>query len=214
MSLTALLFAGLITLSLVTCIGWLVASRRHNLPCPAWLGWLVEFDSPLFRNHRAGAIIEKLDLQPGMRVLDAGCGPGRLTIPLAQRVGPNGEVVAIDLQTRMLERARSKARLARLSNVSFQQAKLGTGELKGGQFDRAVLVCVLGEIPNRDAALRELFQALRPGGVLSITEVIVDPHFQGRDTVRKLTSSAGFREKEFSGNKYAFSVSVEKPVVS
>lgn len=44
-----------------------------------------------------------------MRVLDAGCGPGRLTIPLARQVGPTGEVVALDVQQGMLKRVRKNA---------------------------------------------------------------------------------------------------------
>jgi len=41
-----------------------------------------------------------------------------------------------------------------------------------------VLVTVLGEVPDREAALREIFDALKPGGILSVTEIIFDPHFQ------------------------------------
>jgi hypothetical protein len=69
----------------------------------------------------------------------------------------------------------------------------------------------LGEIPDREAALKEVFSALKAGGVLSVTEVIVDPHFQGRATVLRLATSAGFREKKFLGNRLAFSLHLEKP---
>jgi ubiquinone/menaquinone biosynthesis C-methylase UbiE len=54
-------------------------------------------------------LVERLDLALGMRVLDAGCGPGRLIIPLAKTVGPPGEVVALDGQREMLEKLEKRA---------------------------------------------------------------------------------------------------------
>ncbi len=98
---------------------WIFASR---FPCPAWLRWLVELDNPLTRTNRAAVIIEHLDLEPGMVVLDFGCGPGRVTLPLARQVGETGEVVAVDIQAGMLDRARNKARAAALTNISFVHA--------------------------------------------------------------------------------------------
>ena len=65
----------------VVFIAWRYISERVTLPCPPWLAFLVELDNPLFRNNRAATIIAGLDVKPGMRVLDVGCGPGRLTIP-------------------------------------------------------------------------------------------------------------------------------------
>jgi len=76
------------------------------------------------------------------------------------------------------------------------------------RFDRAVLVTVLGEIPDREAALREIFDALKPGGMLSVTEVIFDPHFQPRPTVARLARSVGFREQAY---RVAFTLNLEKP---
>jgi ubiquinone/menaquinone biosynthesis C-methylase UbiE len=116
---------------------------------------------------------------------------------MADKVGPRGKVVAVDIQPRMLRKA--KEQHAGLSNISFHEVKVGDGKLNFGQFDRAVLVTVLGEIPDREAALKEVFSALKAGGTLSVTEVIVDPHFQGRTTVLRLATSAGFRQKKFLG---------------
>src|SRR5690348_11392656 len=90
------------TAAVVIVVGWRLASRRASLPCPSWLAFLVELDNPLFRNNRASAILGGLGLAPGMRALDAGCGPGRLTIPMAQAVGSEGRVVAVDVQAEML----------------------------------------------------------------------------------------------------------------
>jgi cyclopropane fatty-acyl-phospholipid synthase-like methyltransferase len=199
---------GLASFVILAVFGWRFASR---LPCPVWLRWLVELDNPLTEANRSDVIIQRLDLQPGMTVLDIGCGPGRLTIAVAEQVGPQGAVVAIDLQTGMLRRAQERAQAADLSNIRFVQARVGEGKLEAGLADRALLVTVLGEIPDREAALREVFAALKPGGMLSVTETIFDPHFQRRDMVLRLADAVGFREKAFFGNRMAFTLNLERP---
>jgi len=197
--------------TLLVAITWRLASRRQSLPCPVWLRWLVELDNPFTKTNRAAFIVETLTLSPGMTVLDAGCGPGRLTVPLAQSVGPAGRVVALDIQPGMLARAKAKTEAAGHANVEFVAAALGDGKLPSNHFDRAVLVTVLGEIPNRAGALAELFGALKPGGFLAIVEVVFDPHFQSRSTVTSLAISTGLRERAFFGHSLAYVIHFEKP---
>src|SRR5262245_33543695 len=160
---------GLLGLFLIVAITWRLASRRHTLPCPVWLRWLVELDNPFTKTNRAAVIVEHLALQPGMVVLDVGCGPGRLSVPIAEKVG-YGEVVAVDIQPGMLQRAQEKARKANLTNIRFVQAGADEGKLQRNHFDRALLVTVLGEIPDQKAALGEIYDALKPGGILSVTD--------------------------------------------
>lgn len=191
-------------------IVWRLASNRKSLPCPSWLGWMVEMDNPFTETNRASVILGLLGLRPGMKVLDAGCGPGRLSIPAAQAIGPQGELTALDLQPGMLARAREKAQAAGLSNIRFLQAGLGEGKLEKACYDKALLVTVLGEIPEQEAALKEIFAALKPGGILSVTEVIFDPHFQSRATVRHVAGKAGFREAGFFGKCLAYTMHFEK----
>ena len=195
----------------VVAIIWRFASRRRSLPCPVLLRWLVELDNPFTKTNRAAFIVETLELSSGMIVLDAGCGPGRLTVPLARGVGPAGHVVALDLQPGMLARARARTEDAGCTNVSFVAAALGDGTLSTGRFDREVLVTVLGEIPDRASALLELFSALKPGGILAIVELAFDPHFQSRGSVTGLAVSAGFRERAFFGRRWAYVIHFEKP---
>ena len=204
---------GIVGLFLVTGIIWRLASRHRSLPCPVWLRWFVELDNPFTRTHRATTIIEHLELEPDMAVLDVGCGPGRVAVPLAERV-PNGEVVAVDIQEGMLRRAKQKAQNAHISNIRFVQIGAGDGKLERDQFDRALLVAVLGEIPNRHSALQEIFDALKPGGILSVTEVIFDPHFQSRRKVTRLAEAIGFREHRFFGTRFAFTLNLQKPQVA
>jgi ubiquinone/menaquinone biosynthesis C-methylase UbiE len=202
---------GLIVLGIVVNLIWRVLSQRQALPCPSWLGWMVELDNPLTRVNRAQFIVDHLGLEPGMQVLDAGCGPGRVTLPLAEAVGSQGKVVALDVQEEMLARVRTKAVAANLNHIQYLQAELGKGDLPQKTFDRAILVSVLGEIPDQEAALKEISASLKPGGVLSITEVIFDPHFQSRNSVQRLAEEIGFREKIFLGKRLAYTMHLEKP---
>lgn len=192
-------------------VGWRIASDRSAIPCPPWLAWLVELDNPLFRNNRAQTIVAGLAVAPGMSALDLGCGPGRLSLPLAEAVGAAGRVAAVDLQPEMIRKAQARAAAAGLKNIEFHQARIGAGELPQGPFDRAVLVTVLGELPDKRAAIEEVFSRLRPGGVLAITEVIADPHFQSRPSVLALSQSAGFRLKQMSGGRFSYTAYLERP---
>jgi len=206
-SLVALLAIAAIA---VAALLWRLASRRQSLPCPVWLRWLVELDNPFTKTNRAGFIVETLALSSGMTILDAGCGPGRLTVPLARAVGPTGRVVAVDIQPGMLARARAKTEAAGFTNVEFVAAAIGDDELPVDYFDRAALVTVLGEIPDRAVALAELARTLKPGGILAIVEVIFDPHFQSRKTVTELATSTGLRERAFFGHGLAYVIHFEK----
>lgn len=208
----------IIILGIIVCVMlilalWRLFSYRYSLPCPTWLSWMVEMDNPFSKIHRATTIAQNLDLQAGMTVVDIGCGPGRVTIPVAHKVGPNGKVVAMDIQEGMLRKAQEKAHLDNLTNIEFLHAKIGDDKLGLDKFDRALLVAVFGEIPNqnRETALKEIFNALKPGGILSVTEIIFDPHFHSRSTILQLANAVGFREKKQFGNSIAYTLNLEKP---
>ena len=205
---------GILVLLGFTATIWRFSSLRLSIPCPTWLGWLVELDNPILRNNSARRIIQHLALEPGMSVLDLGCGPGRLTLPVAAQVGPDGEVVAFDIQPGMLQRVRAKAQAENLSNIQFIQGAAGEGKLGQSCYDRVLLVTVLGEIPDRQAALAEILESLKPGGLLSVTEVIADPHFQRRDSVRGAAHAVGFVESACFGNRISFTMNFEKPPVA
>jgi ubiquinone/menaquinone biosynthesis C-methylase UbiE len=111
----------------------------------------------------------------------------------------------------MVRLSQSEVDAAGLSNVQLIHGGAGEGLLEPGAFDRALLVTVLGEIPRRETALQEIYGALVPGGLLSITEIFPDPHYQPRRTVRRLALAAGFQEQQAYGSWLAFTLNFCKP---
>lgn len=156
----------------------------------------------------------QLALQPGMHVLDVGCGSGRFTIPMAQQVGSKGSVLGIDIDARKLQRAQQRLQQASIKNVRFQRAGAGEGKLPDEQFDRALLFAVLGEMSDREAALAEIFQALGPGGILCITEGFLDPHYQSQERIRSFARAVGFVQERCAGNRWLFTMNFLKPEAS
>jgi len=158
-----------------------------------------------------GLVLKRLFLTQGMRVADIGCGSGRLTARIAKQVGPNGDVVGIDVDPRALRAAEARANAGGATNTRFILAGVGEGKLDRSRLDRVALVAVLGEIVNRDAAMAEIFQALKPGGMLSVTEVALDPHRQSDGEVRRLAKAAGLVERARFGNRLLFTINLVKP---
>lgn len=212
MIVAAIVGAGILV-TVGVAIGWRLLARRHALPCPTACLWLLE-NRMMERVAGAAMLMDRAGVKPGMSVLDAGCGPGRMTLPLAARVGRQGHVLAVDLQPEMLDRLTARLKAAEVGNVRILRAGLGDGALPKDAFDRAFLVTVLGEIQDRPSALREILTSLKPGGVLSVTEVLPDPHYQSRSTVRRLAEQAGFQEIEMAGSWRAFTMNLARPTSS
>lgn len=182
---------------------WRWASRRRSLPCPTCFAWFLE-SRLLDRLIGTSTTLERIGLKPGQRVLEVGPGPGRLLIPAAQRVSPDGEVVGVDIQQGMIKRLKARAERADITNLTAILGDAIEAHVAPNQFDVAFLCTVLGEIPDRVTALRQCHTALNSGGVLSITEIFPDPHFQPRSTVIRLADEADFTLKEMHGRWYFF----------
>lgn len=141
--------------------------RRGRTP---W--WLMEaFDRtlrPLLCNARA---IVGPHVSRGARVADIGCGTGYFSVALSRLVGPEGEVVLVDVQPEMLERARRRCdRDARaLARVTPVLAEAGS-YVPEGRLDFALLSWMLHEVEEVAGLWRGLAAALRPGGRVLVLE--------------------------------------------
>jgi len=189
---------------------WRWTSRRRSLPCPTIFAGSLE--NPLFeRLIGTQATLDRIGLRPGQRVLEIGPGPGRLLIPAARRVLPGGEVVGLDIQPGMIERLKVRATQAGVSNLTTILGDATRPNVPPESCDVVFLCTVLGEIPDREAALLQSYAVLKPGGTLSITEIFPDPHYQSRATVLRLVEAAGFQLKKIDGLWYFFTANFVKP---
>jgi SAM-dependent methyltransferase len=111
-------------------------------------------------------------LRPGMHLLDVGCGPGSITVGLAQLVAP-GQVVGIDVQPSQIEQARARALAHGIANVRFEVADLYHPPFGDGAFDAAFAHGVLMHLREPVRALQGLRRVLRPGAVVGLR----DPDF-------------------------------------
>ena len=105
-------------------------------------------------------------------------------------------MVCLDLQIEMLRKVR-----ARLGGAAALVCASGSQlPFRDGAFDRALLVSVLGEIPDKSGACADLFRVIRPGGALAIEEGIPDPDYIRTPVLRRLGEGAGFASGERLGN--------------
>jgi ubiquinone/menaquinone biosynthesis C-methylase UbiE len=108
-------------------------------------------------------------LRPGMRLLDCGCGPGALTVDLAQVVAP-GEVVGIDLEASQFEFGRLRAAEKSLTNVRFAQGSIYDLAFPADSFDAVFAHAVLYHLRDPGRALGEIHRVLRSGGVVGVRD--------------------------------------------
>jgi ubiquinone/menaquinone biosynthesis C-methylase UbiE len=121
-------------------------------------------------------ILQAAGLEPGMRVLDVGCGTGEVTTLVSEVQGGTGHVVGLDRADAVLETARGRAATLGVSNVEFVQGDLMTISLDalGNQpFDAVVGRMVLMYLPDPAAAVRHLMRLVRPGGLVSFIELTI-----------------------------------------
>jgi SAM-dependent methyltransferase len=123
-----------------------------------------------FFHHCTSAFLDSTGITAGMKVLDVGTGIGDVAFLLAERVGPQGTVVGVDINPAMIDIASQRAQVAEVTNVSFQQGDIFEIALDDN-FDAVVGRLVLMYMPDRVAALRRLSQLVRPGGILAFQEL-------------------------------------------
>jgi ubiquinone/menaquinone biosynthesis C-methylase UbiE len=170
--------------------------RKNPSACPYGQRFWVDAPHPLITRERLCATLRP---EPGERLLEVGVGTGYYSLELARWIGPEGTLELFDLQREFLDHVLAAAEERGLTNLVATQGDATALPYEDESVDGAVLTAVLGEIPDRDAALREIRRVLKPGGRLVVGELLGDPHFTTTATLQRLGAAAGLRLEQRSG---------------
>ena len=118
------------------------------------------------------AALELVDIEPGMNILDVGCGTGSLTIAAKQRQGNDGPVVGIDPSSNMVNLAQEKAAKAQVE-VAFQVGVIEKIDFPENHFDLVLSSLMMHHLPDelKKDGLQEVYRILKPNGTLLIVEL-------------------------------------------
>ena len=175
--------------------------RKNPSACPYGQRFFVEAPHPLITRDRLRQILEP---QLGERVLEIGPGTGYYTLDLAEWVGPDGAVEIFDIQQEMLDHTVERARERGISNVHPMLGDARSLPYEDDSFDAAALTAVLGEIPDPDAALREINRVLKPGGRVIVGELFGDPHMVTLSSLRRRAEAASLVFEGHVGPKLGY----------
>ena len=159
--------------------------RKNPSACPYGQRFWVEAPHPFITRER---LLEALEPQGHERVLEVGPGTGYYSLDVAERVGA---LDLLDVNPKFLEHTRRRADERGIANIGTTEADATAMPFADGTFDAAYLVTVLGEVPDQDAALRELARVVKPGGRVVVGELFGDPHWVAPATLRRRGEAAG-----------------------
>ena len=138
------------------------------------MGYGPEFRKMLERRNAADCARHLLPhLRPGMRLLDLGCGPGTISVGLADAVAP-GRLIGVDMEPTQIEMAGAAAKAGGHNNAAFQTGDATDLPFDDATFDVAFCHALLNHAPDTQAVLAEVKRVLKPGGLFAAREVIGD----------------------------------------
>jgi ubiquinone/menaquinone biosynthesis C-methylase UbiE len=177
--------------------------------CPWWGGYFI--DNCLRRWFHDPVKIVGPYIQPGMTVMDVGCGMGLFSLAMAKMVGDGGRVIAVDLQQQMLDVLRKRAEKAGVAgSIRFhkcEQNRLGIED----PVDFALAMMMVHEVPDQQRLLSEIHDCLKPEGKLLVAEPKIHVPGKAFEKTMVIAADLGFQIIEKPGVSGCRAVVLKKP---
>jgi ubiquinone/menaquinone biosynthesis C-methylase UbiE len=202
-----LLALPLVLLTLHTIIR--IVRYFYKFPMPEWMANII--DNPFRRKLQPPEETAlRHGIKPGMRVLEVGPGNGAYTQGAAHQIGPEGELVTIDIEPKMIERVKQRIVAEGLTNIDARVANVYELPFDDQSFDVIYMIAVINEIPDIPRALAEFHRVLKPTGTLVFSELFMDPDYPLAGTLMQKVQAANFHLKEQLGNFFYYTLIFEK----
>ncbi len=172
-----------------------IADAMHYLGAP----WLMRETRQ--REEDCATLLEALEIKPGQTVCDIGCGNGFYTLQLAKLVGPEGRVLAVDIQSEMLRLLDQRAKEAGLTNIELIHGTPIDPKLPEGKVDLILLVDVYHEFSHPEAMLQAMRAALKPTGQIALAEFRLEDRNVPIKLLHKMSKKQILREFPPNGFK-------------
>jgi FkbM family methyltransferase len=169
-------------------------------------GWLERPERE--REEKPAQLIESLGLEPGLEVADIGAGTGYFTWRLAEAVGREGLVYAVDIQPEMLEKLDRNMKARRLENYEPIRGTATDPKLPENSLDLALMVDVYHEFSHPSEMLRAISKALKPGGRLVFVEYRAEDPSVPIKRLHKMSKKQVIKEAEASRFEYVRTIDV------
>ncbi len=158
----------------------------HVMGFPA-APWLERFERE--EEERTTLMVKSLGLEPGMIAADIGAGSGRISLMMAEQVGDEGKVLAVDIQQQMLDLIKKKIKKHKVTNVELVKGTEKSPKLKPESVDLALMVDVYHEFEFPYEMMQEISAALKPGGRVVFVEFRMEDPDVPIKLVHKMTEA-------------------------
>jgi ubiquinone/menaquinone biosynthesis C-methylase UbiE len=169
-------------------------------------------DNPIRRNliQKPKTVAERMNLEPGMTVIEIGPGKGSYTKVIAKNILPDGIVYAIDIQESVIKRLQKRIERENIHNIIPKIEDAYNLSFEDNSVDRVLMIACLPEIPNPVRVLKEIKRILKPNGLVCLSELLPDPDYPRRKTEKKWANEAGLELDNQFGNWFIYQLNFRK----